>query len=303
MERGATAVPWSWPALVANQKFGAGVVNEATVSLQAPTHFIFRACTGAVAENLWSGKAGADQAGQADEWISDPPGSWIKPTPAQNLWLLTPGGLPNGKANGNINTVTLTIGGNDVGFAGIIKACIQKPFADPNPAKCQKTIADREAEFDAVKERIVTVLKDVAKKAPNARIAVPLYPAMIHPNGEKIRVLSLLGEAVYINDVVVGVDDLTAAGTMVRFISRLDDMVGSAVRKAAAGKVDVRVIASTYIALTGHRFGNTGAPWINGIIPLEIRESFHPNRCGQQALAFHVYRRLEHESAPPARCP
>jgi len=301
--------PQAWPALIAKQKFGAGMLDEAAIFDSSPaTPFIFRACSGAVATNLWSGKKDADKAGQADEWIIGPPPQWIQPTPAQNLWLLIPRGRPLGKADGDINTVTLTIGGNDLGFSTIIQACIQWPaLSGYNPAGCQKTIVDSETKFPAVRERIVTVLEDMKKKAPNAHISVPFYPSMISVlNGaqKKIPVWStFLGDLAWVNDIVVGADELTAVLTLERFIFRLNEMVEDAVSDAAAAKVDVRVIRSTYSAFEGHSFGSPGARWINGIVPTETRESFHPNRCGQQALAWHVYKSLDPKGTPPAQCP
>ncbi len=295
----------AWPALIAIQKWGAGVVVENTVFNQAPARFIFRACNEAETKHLW---AGAAAGGQYDEWVSGPLAQWI-PTPAQDLWLTTPGGTPNGKANPNISTVTLTIGGNDAGFAPIGWACLQ--FASEKPAellaelvpKCQTKIKTREKGFAAVQAKILVVLEDIAAKAPNARIAIPMYPSMLSLRGVDI---SVAGKAAFINDTKVGADGLTIAGSLERFISHLNRTVREAVLEAKEKKVNVQTVEDTYHAFAngGHRLGDVGAPWATGFTGLlNPGESFHPNHCGHYALAAAVYEDLAPNDAPPALCP
>ncbi|HEY5709093.1 MAG TPA: SGNH/GDSL hydrolase family protein [Solirubrobacterales bacterium] len=295
----------AWPALIAEERFGAGVVAEETVFDQAPANFIFRACSGAETKNLW---AGAADGGQYDEWISKPAKEWIKPTPAQNLWLLTPGGKANGKANQDISTVTLTVGGNDAGFSKIALACLQWA-PDPlfKPAACQAEIATREKGFGAIQAKILVVLEDIQAKAPNARIAVPLYPSMLFLNGGKdIDVAPESPGVTFINDTAPGTDGLTAAASIERFIDRLNLMVKAAVKEAENKKINVRTVEGTYQAFDKHRFGEAGFLWVNGIVLItpktSFKESFHPNICGHLALAHLVYRALYPGKGPPPSC-
>jgi hypothetical protein len=128
--------PKAYPVFVAEALFGAGAGNE--VFAQQPRKFIFRACSGAIMENLWPGK------GQWHEWVTNVNGvagkeEWFEapvsgPTfpaygPEQDSWLELPGGIPYelhaGKVNANkgIGLVTFSIGGNDAGFATVAANC------------------------------------------------------------------------------------------------------------------------------------------------------------------------------------
>ncbi|HEX6752850.1 MAG TPA: SGNH/GDSL hydrolase family protein [Solirubrobacterales bacterium] len=295
----------AWPALVATQKWGGGVVVEGVVFDEAPAQFIFRACTGAETKNLW---AGAADGGQYDEMvISKLVNKWIKPKPAQNLWLLDPGGDPKGKANEDINTVTLTIGGNDAGFSEIAKACYKSAAFNKkyDPAPCLKKIADYEKTFGAIQAKVLTVLEDIQAKAPNARIAVPLYPSMLFTNGKND--IPVSGNLLFIDDTTPGANKLTAAASIEKFIVGLNALITAAVKEAENKKINVQAVEGTYQAFDKHRFGEGGTLWANGILVSldeEVRnESFHPNQCGHKALAAAVYKDLEPNNPPPARCP
>lgn len=286
----------AWPALIAKQKWGGGVVAENAVFEEAPLQFIFRACSAAATKNFWAGAA-AD--GQYDEWISGPQARWIRPTPAQDLWLTTPGGLPKGKANPDISTVTLTIGGNDAGFVPIGLACLQGVPADQyTPIICQAVIAAYEKDLAAVQAKILAVLEDIQAKAPNARIAIAMYPSLLFRNGVDIK----LAKGIFFNDTIAGDGGLTAADSLERFIRRLNGAIRAAVEAAKAKKIDAQTVEGTYRAFSGHRLGSAAASWANGIVT-PLRESIHPNRCGHQALAALVYEDLEPYNAPPAKCP
>lgn len=87
--------------------------------------------------------------------------------------------------------VTLTIGGNDVGFGPILEACIQSPgtFADP-PTDCEIDAAPAAEGFSGAIEQMVdsclaalpgeitTVLQEIHQRAGNARIILLGYPAL-----------------------------------------------------------------------------------------------------------------------------
>jgi lysophospholipase L1-like esterase len=292
----------AWPALIANKKFGGGVVVENAVFSQTPANFIFRACSGATTDNLLT-------TGQYDEWISNPAAKWL-PKPAQNLWLTTPGGEPKGKANDDISTVTLTIGGNDAGFANIARRCIQAgALFKYDPAPCQTEIAKYEKTFAAIQAKIVAVLEDIKAKAPKARIAVPIYPSILFLNGTDIHVgtnTKPINVRLYVNDTVAGANNLTAAASLEGFIINLNHMIRTAVDEAGDKKVNVKTVEGTYAAfMNGHRL-NEAKPWVHGVLTendARQEESFHPNRCGHQSLAAVVFADLEPNGAPPALCP
>src|SRR5262249_12589296 len=117
-----------------------------------------------------------------------PPETWLA-TPTQNLWLLIPAGtLPAPVApNNTIRLVTLTIGGNDAGFATVAETCVTPANTLGN---CLQAVFNNEATgATAIETKLPVVLKNIHEAAPNARIRVPLYPRLLRlTRGQNIRV-------------------------------------------------------------------------------------------------------------------
>lgn len=99
-----------------------------------------------------------------------------------------PSQLDQGYLDENTTLVTLSIGGNDVGFSEIITACI----ADV-PVQCDEKIFDGEdlplwAAFphrvdDHVRPSLVTTLQLIHSRAPNAKILLMGYPEVMSGTG------------------------------------------------------------------------------------------------------------------------
>ncbi len=210
--------PKAWPARVAEVLYpGKGVTAEGEVSKQQPPFFIFRACSGAIIENIWPGY------GQYPELTA--PATWSKGEtnpllgPEQLSWLELPGGVTrnaSSKPNPAIGLVTLSAGGNDSGFGKIGGNCGVSNVALVNEsaafnyteAKCLKVINEwlsgknegtkkKERGPTGVEEEVLQgpvgasggipstyaklklVLTEIHKVAPNAAIRVVLYPDVI----------------------------------------------------------------------------------------------------------------------------
>jgi hypothetical protein len=298
----------SWPALVAEKLYNAGVVDESAVIKQQPPSFIFRACAGAVLDNLW--KAGdptvAMRGGQYPEVAVTPSNARVAFfNPAQDLWLEKPGGvLPQPpEPNGEIKLVTLTIGGNNAGFSAIGGACVEGPQTEYTLANCQTSIANGEtAGLPAIEAKLPVVLWDVRAATPNARIRVPLYPRILNTARRQITVATLGDLRWQINNALAGAGGRTAARSIDRFIGMLNLTIEETVDAVRAEGVPVKVIRKTQSAFDGHRLGDN-VPWINGVfLPAAQREeSFHPNLCGYQAIARRVVQAVG-GGTPPADC-
>jgi len=302
----------AWPALVANAFYGGGVLNEAVVFQQQPDSFIFRACTAAVLNNLWSAPpnsaAVAALGGQYDEAKIEPE-EWF-PTPAQDLWLEKPGGvLPAPiEPNDEIKLVTATIGGNDAGFGAIARSCVDAPLAGYTLANCQNMIAAKEATgFPAIDAKLPVVLRDMSMSAPLARIRIALYPRILRLTaGQNIL---LAGGLANINNVdtnpmaPAGMVGMTAARSIEWYIGKLNLRIEETVAAVAAEGWPVDVISQTATAFNGHRLDDA-QPWVYGVFLPEFRrdESFHPNQCGHIALARQVVLAVG-EGTPPTLCP
>ncbi|HEU4737915.1 MAG TPA: SGNH/GDSL hydrolase family protein [Solirubrobacterales bacterium] len=268
--------PAAWPALIAGAAFGSAHVEKAKVFQRNPQRFIFRACSGAVASNIWSGGKNADIEGQYDELSTPPALNWIQ-KPAQATWL-----SPKDKEqNKNIGIVGLTIGGNDAGFGSIVGSCIYlKPIEDPyDPKPCQKAIAEKEKLFGNIEAWLLVVLAEIRNRAPKATIRVFLYPKVLKKTTGEIE-LGLLGK-IRVSDVVpLGSKQPTAVDSLLLFTERLNNAISEAVRKTG----DPKVVADTSLvnSLNGHVFGDK-EPWMGGLT-LPLRESIHPNECGHKAM-------------------
>jgi lysophospholipase L1-like esterase len=148
--------------------------------------------------------------------------------------------------------VTVTVGGNDVGFADVMRNCFVFPSSS-----CQSYI-DAGAAIAASQEfrdrvgGVITAIRD--RTEPDARVIVAGYPRLFDPTSSYAWAEKVNAETIVLNDVIESV-------------------------ALANGAVFVDVEE----AFADHGLGSS-SPWINGVrYPFE--ESFHPNATGQAAYA------------------
>jgi lysophospholipase L1-like esterase len=145
--------------------------------------------------------------------------------------------------------VTVTIGGNDVGFADTMVTCVLG-----SDASCVSAVNNGISRGTTVLPgRLDTAYASIRGRAPNATVVVLGYPRLVEPNG------SCLSTA--------------KRSALNRGADALHEVI--AARAAAAGfrYVDARA------RFAGH--GACGsAPWINRFSILQLVESFHPNAAG-----------------------
>jgi lysophospholipase L1-like esterase len=149
--------------------------------------------------------------------------------------------------------VTVSVGGNDAGFASVITQC-----AKPWPWTCTTEINNANTYIrNTLPGTLDNLYNQISAKAPNARVAVVGYPRLF--NGEECNALARIspGEQSSLNATA----DLLATTI--------------AGRAAAHGFrfVDVRA------AFTGHAVCDD-VEWLNGLSN-PILESYHPNATGQ----------------------
>ena len=272
----------AWPALVAENAFGGiGVSGVPTVYEKSPL-FIFRACSGAKTVHVWGG---GENGGQYDE-VVEPKEQWVKPTPSQLSWLTD----AKGKPNGAIERVTLTIGGNDAGFAPVVRACwtTSKRVFQYSPASCQKVIAKEEANgIKAIKANLPVILEKIVERAPSAEIGVLLYPRALNLNVGEIPVGTVGGvNLAVVHNVPQVKGEKTAAQSLTDFLINLNKTIVATVKGSkVANKVQVINTEAAFEGPFGvHRLGDP-EPWLNGIIFPNTEESFHPTVCGHKAMA------------------
>lgn len=164
--------PHAWPYKVdAPNISGTSSVGQLVAANDTRLDFHMLACAGAETENLLPSE---------DDTAHDEIQQFGERTQLDRNFL-----------NANTTLVTLTIGGNDVGFGPILRACIESPgvFASP-PTECKQDPAPATENFSGTIEQMVesrlaalpgkvtTVLQEIRQRAQNARIILLGYPSI-----------------------------------------------------------------------------------------------------------------------------
>lgn len=154
--------------------------------------------------------------------------------------------------------VTMTIGGNDLGYADVITQCALPGWL----SRCDALIDEALTELHtSLPGRYDTLLGEISDLAPSADVRIAGYPRMF--NGTDCNAGTFFSEA-----------------EMIRLNDAADQLSGViADRTAAAGFTYVDVIE----AFDGHAVCDD-PEWINGL-SWPIEESYHPNRAGNTAYA------------------
>ena len=149
--------------------------------------------------------------------------------------------------------VSITIGGNDVGFSSIMETCVLH-----STSSCQSAVAAGEKYAnDTLPGLLKTTLTDIRAHAPNAKVVVLDYPDFYDLN-----TLLCLG--------LSGADHQALDNG----INDLDGVIQTAATDNGDAFADVRSHFS------GHELCD-GAGWLNSVT-LPIGNSYHPTATGQK---------------------
>ncbi|MGW7364854.1 SGNH/GDSL hydrolase family protein [Streptomyces sp. NPDC054841] len=155
--------------------------------------------------------------------------------------------------NSATDLVSLTIGGNDAGFADVMTTCVLQ-----SEANCIARVEEAKRYVDTtLPGRLDSVYSAISTKAPAARVVVLGYPRFYKLGGSCLAGLTE-NERAAING---GADHLNAA---------------IAKRVADHGFT----YADVAPAFTGHEICS-GSAWLHSLNWLNISESYHPTASGQ----------------------
>jgi lysophospholipase L1-like esterase len=161
-----------------------------------------------------------------------------------------------------VELVTLTVGGNDLGFAGLAGTCTTANTPEKQ-FQCLAAIKDAVGRLPVL-YRDLTLLYGkaggVADKAPKALIVVTGYPYLFESDPS--------------NPIITAFNEATAA-----LNTTIEDAV-NATRKTGVNIVYVDVTEQ----FEGHGIGSSDDPFINGPTA-GVPEAFHPNAAGYRAYA------------------
>lgn len=205
-------------------------------------------------------------------------------------------------------TVTLTVGGNDVGFGPVLAACTYTPVPAlqglvPGRPGCREeldplvTLATAglagKAPTGPGRASLATVLAEVHRRAPRAKVYVTGYPRLFGLTGFDsygCRVGSVAGAPLYVSSADV------------RWVRAKSDGLNAALRTGVA-RARALGVPATYVdvadAFTSHNVCGSGTPWLNGVLlapttpPSLDPATFHPNAAGQKAYARAVAAAVE----------
>jgi lysophospholipase L1-like esterase len=177
------------------------------------------------------------------------------------------------------DVVTLTIGGNDLGFSDNLATSARLASDDPTGNPCQtfftNTGADRlEQRIQDIAPRIVEALDDIRGRAPRAKVLVVGYPDLFPDDGVGCTSSAMplaAGDFAYLRDTE----------------KKLNAMLASQASASGARYVD------TYTPTVGHDMCKpAGERWIEPLAPVAPAAPAHPNAQGQQVMATAVQHAL-----------
>jgi lysophospholipase L1-like esterase len=164
--------------------------------------------------------------------------------------------------------VSLTIGGNDIGFSEVAQSCITlNPFSSPCRDKYDSGGHDQLAErIEATAPKVAAVLQGIHARSPGARVYVLNYPAIFPETGHGCwpQMPVSFSDAPYLRETE----------------QRLDAMIAS--QAAANGAT----LVNWYQASIGHdACKSSSVRWVEPLVPNNPAAPIHPNLRGMQGAA------------------
>jgi lysophospholipase L1-like esterase len=173
------------------------------------------------------------------------------------------------------DVVSVTVGGNDIGFTGVLTTCAGLTTSDPAGAPCREhfTAGGTDQLAAAVRQtgpKVAAVLHDVHRRAPHARVLVVGYPDLFPDDGvgcTSSTVPLAMGDFAYLRDTE----------------KKLNAMLAHEARTAGARYVD------TYTTSVGHDMCRPeGQRWIEPLVTTPPIAPAHPNAQGEQSMSAAV---------------
>jgi lysophospholipase L1-like esterase len=159
--------------------------------------------------------------------------------------------------------VSITVGGNDVGFSSVMETCVLE-----STSSCVSAVDHAESlTATQLPGELDSVLSAIHADAPNARVVVLDYPELY----DLSRSSSCIG---------LSTTDRTD-------LNQGADQLDSQIQAAAARHGDV--FADVRGAFAGHEICDSGS-WLHSVNFLDISESYHPTASGQSGAYEPVFR-------------
>ncbi|WP_084249992.1 SGNH/GDSL hydrolase family protein [Sphingomonas mali] len=161
--------------------------------------------------------------------------------------------------------VTLTIGGNDVGFVGFLfgASCRVEAHRTGSVRRCPDVTRPTEAQWTALEQSLLRIVAEVRRRAPAARLIFVDYPLVLPPHG---------------TCAAIGVTETDADGARA-IAARLATVTARAARAGGAAVLRASRLTRNHDACARE-------PWMNGLHPMPgDGVPFHPKLRGMQSVA------------------
>jgi lysophospholipase L1-like esterase len=172
----------------------------------------------------------------------------------------------------NTELVTLTIGGNDVGYVRdliLMARRTHSSFGGWLLRRLWKGARPLETrEFPKLRDNLGAILRQIARRAPRARVVVVTYPVILPSCG-----------------TCAGLQIGEAETALMRSVgNRLAEVTRAAAQEAGATIIDMATLSVGHDACAA-------VPWVNGASPAE-GAPFHPTLAGAKATAQEIARAI-----------
>lgn len=177
--------------------------------------------------------------------------------------------------------VTLTVGGNDIGFTTVMGTCAKLSSTDPAGTPCRDHLTgsgtDQVTEaVAATAPKVAEVIRGIHHRAPHAKVVVVGYPDIFPEDGVGCTSASVplaAGDFAYLRDKE----------------KELNSMLARQARLGGANYVN------TYAPTVGHDLcAPAGERWIETFTPQSAAAPLHPNAQGESSMAMAIERSLTH---------
>jgi lysophospholipase L1-like esterase len=237
-----------------------------------PPNTVLRACSGAVAQNVFD--VVQDHSG-----VRDHDGLQAAP----------------GVLNRDVSLVTLTMGGNDIHFSSVLSFCFSNSDCPDRPYQGAPSLRDwMEAEFKSLTPELLHVYQRIRLSAPNARVLVLGYPALFPEKAP-----SFLNPRNAECTLILTRWDSLERSVIREWGQELNGIIQADAHEAGVDYVDV------FPFFSGHEPCGPSGEWVR---PLSVTSgpvragSFHPRQVGQEMMARVVscYLYVHHKSSSEA---
>jgi lysophospholipase L1-like esterase len=172
--------------------------------------------------------------------------------------------------------VTLTIGGNDIGFSSIARDCFVAQPSSGSPCKDKYTAGGPDQTSQRIQDtapKVAAVLQGIKARAPQSTTYVVNYSAILPQSGPGCYPQMPIadGDVPYIR-------------------AKQEELNGMLATQAAANGA---TLVDVYAASVGHSAcALPGLRWVEPVVPVNAAAPVHPNLLGMKAMADLVMRAM-----------